>query len=186
MKITNTIFKNFTLASLNQRMENFTIDFIISSSLGVLIAYLSSTSFLNFIIIYYVVRFVYYFIFEYYFDRTLGKYDTQTKIVNIDNSKPSIFQLVKRNLSRFFSLISAVDDEERAIHDIFSQTFVITDKNLKKIEIWNLLEKVINLLNLAFFFFFIYQYNRQQSFDMLKILLPILIITILINVLKKK
>lgn len=135
MKITNKKYKNLNLANEEERSENLIIDFIISSIFGIIIAFLTFKSFTIAFLIYILVRFIYYFTFEYIFDRTPGKYQTQTKVVNRTGQKPTLIQLITRNLSRFISVFSGISDNERAIHDSLSNTFVIKNKELKKIEI---------------------------------------------------
>lgn len=145
MKITNTKYPNHNLANETERGENLGIDFILSSVLGIaaVVIYfmliddyrhipfkIKATAFL----IYLLVRFVYYFVFELLFSRTPGKFQTQSIVVDKDGNKPNIFQLFIRNLSRFMSVFSGISDDERAIHDQVSNTFVIKNSNLKRVE----------------------------------------------------
>ena len=156
MKITNSIYPNHNLANETERGDNLGIDFIISSIFGLTavviyfatLEYGSHIPFKNKAIafsIYLAVRFVYYFIFELWFSRTPGKFQTQTIVVNKDGGKPNVIQLLTRNIVRFISIISGISDDERAIHDVASNTFVIQDSNLKKIELkrfWHLLTTI--------------------------------------------
>ncbi len=135
MKINNKKYKNLTLANEEERGENLIIDFVISSVLGLVIAFLTFQNFTLAFIFYLFTRFIYYFLFESLFGRTPGKYQTQTKTLNQIGKKPTLFQLIIRNLSRFISILSGVSDNERAIHDNLSNTFVIKDTELKKIEL---------------------------------------------------
>ena len=80
------------------------------------------------------MRFAYYFCFEAIYSRTPGKFQTQSIVVDKDGNKPSIFQLFTRNISRFLSVFSGISDDERAIHDQISNTFVVHDSELKKVE----------------------------------------------------
>jgi len=145
MKITNNIYPNHNLANETERGENLGIDFILSSIFGIaaVVIYflliddyrvipfkIKATAFL----IYLLVRFTYYFCFEAIYSRTPGKFQTQSKVVDKDGNKPSVFQLIIRNLSRFLSVFSGISDDERAIHDQISNTFVVHDSTLKKVE----------------------------------------------------
>jgi uncharacterized RDD family membrane protein YckC len=145
MKITNNIYPNHNLASETERGENLGIDFILSSIFGIaaVVIYfyliedyrvipfkIKATAFL----IYLLVRFAYYFCFEAIYSRTPGKFQTQSIVVDKDGNKASVFQLITRNLSRFLSVFSGISDDERAIHDQISNTFVVHDSELKKVE----------------------------------------------------
>lgn len=171
MKVTNKIYKNLNLAHEDNRADNFGIDLSISSSIGVLIAYLTYTSFGYAVLIYFLVRFCYYFCFEFYLGRTLGKFQTQTKVVTINGEKPTILQLIKRNISRFFSLISGVSDKERAIHDILSNTFVVKDLGLKKINIKQLLLLVFNLLVCGYWIYLHLSEPQLKDIDIIVVLI---------------
>lgn len=133
MQVTNKQYPALNLANEDDRTENFVIDFVFSSVAAISIAYANHTGFAIGILIYYVVRFLYYLIFEMIFGRTLGQFQTQTKAVNSNNERPSLSQLYIRNSTRFFSLLSALSDEETAIHDTLSHTFVVKDTSLRKL-----------------------------------------------------
>ena len=169
MKITHQIYPNHNLANETERGENLGIDFILSSILGiaaVLIYFLiiddyvyipfkiKATAFL----IYLSVRFVYYFAFELVFSRTPGKFQTQSKVVNKEGVKPSIFQLFLRNISRFISVFSGLSDDERAIHDQISNTFVVRDSSLKRVESR---QYMILLFNVILGAFWIYYFTKK-------------------------
>ena len=154
MKITNEKYKNLNLANEGVRGDNLIIDFIISSVIGLSISFLTFKSYTMALLCYLLVKFLYYFCFEYFFGRTPGKYHTQSKVVNKDGGKPTTTQLIIRNLSRFFSVLSGVSDDERAVHDILSNTFVIHSLDLKKIGFKK------NLI-----FIFIFSYAGVRIFD---------------------
>ena len=145
MKITNDKYKNLNLANEEERGENLIIDFIISSIFGLVIAFLTFKNFTVAFLIYLLVRFIYYLAFESLLGRTPGKYQTKTKVVNRIGEKPTLVQLIKRNLSRFVSILSGISDDERAIHDNLSNTFVIKNNELKKIEFKQPLILIFNL-----------------------------------------
>jgi len=173
MKITNTKYKNLNLANEEERGENLIIDFIISSIFGIIIAFLTFKNFALSFLIYLIVRFIYYISFESLFGRTPGKYQTQTKVVNRVGEKPTIIQLIKRNLSRYISLPSGISDDERAIHDNLSNTFVIKNMKLKKIEIKQPLILIFNLSLVGFWIYFFGTKSELKMFD--KVMLSILI-----------
>ncbi|OUS00978.1 hypothetical protein A9Q86_09540 [Flavobacteriales bacterium 33_180_T64] len=182
MKITNKKYTNFNLASEDERGENLIIDFIISSVFGLGIAFLTFKNFTLAFLVYLLVRFIYYFCFESSFSRTPGKYQTQTIVVNQNGEKPTIFQLIKRNLSRFISLPSGISDDERAIHDYLSNTFVIKNTKLKnielnKIEIKQPLILIFNLSMLGFWIYIIGSKPRLKTLDI--IILIVLVLTLI-------
>ncbi|MCL5246556.1 RDD family protein [Cellulophaga sp. 20_2_10] len=148
MKITNTKFTDFNLASEDTRIENFYIDFILSSLIAAPIAtyfYIETDSILYFIVLFYSFRWLYYMIFEMTCGRTPGKFETRSIVVDAKKQRPHFLRLAIRNWSRFYSVLSAVSDDEIALHDKHSKTFVIEDKSLKKINF----KKIVFLLFLV-------------------------------------
>ncbi|WP_299117401.1 RDD family protein [uncultured Winogradskyella sp.] len=176
MKITNEIYTNLNLANENDRGDNLIIDFVISSLLGVLVAWLTFYDLISAIAVYYIVRFFYYFIFEMYTGRTLGKYQTQTMVIDKDGYIPSKIQLIIRTLSRFVSVFSGISDDEKAIHDYTSNTFVIKDKKLKKIEFKQPLIFLFHQTILVYFAYYFYDKPRQAFIDVFVLVLLILAI----------
>ena len=87
------------------------------------------------------------------YQRTPGKFETQTIVTNTDGGKPSVFQLLKRNLSRFFSLFSFVSDSEKTIHDEISGTVVVKNIKLKKIKFKRISIISFNLLFSSYWIF---------------------------------
>lgn len=105
----------------------------------------------NYVIQIFVLIFVlYYFLLEYFFSKTLGKFLTRTKVVSKDESKVSVLQCLGRVISRFLpfeylsfiiggvlgidSKINSFSDYLTTItkkttfwHDSFPQTLVIED-----------------------------------------------------------
>lgn len=148
MKITNTKFIDFNLASEDARIENFYIDFILSSLIAAPIAtyfYIETDSILYLIAIFYSCRWLYYMIFEMICGRTPGKFETRSIVVGAKKQRPHFLRLAIRNWIRFYSVLSAVSDDEIALHDKLSKTFVIQDKSLKKINF----KKIVFLLFLV-------------------------------------
>lgn len=186
MKVTNKVFSNLFLASENERAENFGIDFTISSFLALIVIYFIYSDVKIAFLTYFVVRFIYYFSFEIIFSRTPGKFETLTLVVNSEGNKPSIFQLLTRNIIRFISIFSGVSDNERAIHDSISNTFVIKDNTLRKIEF----KKIAYLIyNVSLFIYLLsivveyfskeYQIDSKSTIDISIILTVIACISIL-------
>ena len=181
MKITNEKYKNLNLANEEERGENLIIDFIISSIFGLVIAFLTFKNFTVAFLIYLLVRFIYYLGFESLLGRTPGKYQTKTKVVNIIGEKPTLVQLIKRNLGRFVSILSGISDDERAIHDNLSNTFVIKNNELKKIEFKQPLILIFNLSLVGFWIYYFGTKSKLESID--KIMLVILILAFIYGLL---
>jgi uncharacterized RDD family membrane protein YckC len=74
-----------------------------------------------------IVIFVFYFLQEFFFGKTIGKFITKTRIVDKTGNKPSLILLVLRNISRLipFDALTYLSKEKRGLHDIFSSTYVI-------------------------------------------------------------
>lgn len=188
MKITNQIYPNHNLANETERGENLSVDFILSSILGaaaVAIYFLiiedyttipfkiKATAFL----IYLLVRFVYYFTFELLYSRTPGKFQTQSKVVNKDGEKPSVFQLLIRSLSRFISVFSGISDDERAVHDTISNTFVVQDGALKRVESRQYMILIFNvILGIVWLYYFTKMTGKSSSKNAL--LIALILVTI--------
>jgi len=66
---------------------------------------------------------------ELLFRKTIGKFITQTNVINSLGLKPTILQLIIRNASRLipFEAFTYLSKEKRGLHDIFSKTYVIKD-----------------------------------------------------------
>ncbi|WMI68259.1 RDD family protein [Mangrovimonas sp. YM274] len=186
MKITNEKYKNLNLANEEERGENLIIDFIISSFFGVVIAFLTFKNFTIAFLTYILIRFIYYFTFEYLYGRTPGKYQTQTEVVNGTGEKPNIGQLIKRNISRFISILSGISDDELAVHDNLSNTFVIKNTLLKKIEIKQPLIFIFYLSLIAYYIHFFSTQSELELYDIIFLTaMVILFIYVLIIGIKK-
>lgn len=187
MKITHQKYPNHNLANETERGENLGIDFILSSILGLLVVaiiyliypsiILGFSIYLKAFAIYLGVRFVYYFCFEVMYSRTPGKFQTQTKVVNKDGKKPSIFQLLIRSISRFISIFSGISDDERAIHDTISNTFVVQDSTLKRIESRQPMILLFNLLLVVCWIYY-FTVNLDKSSSETALLLALILATV--------
>lgn len=65
--------------------------------------------------------------------RTIGKYITKTKVVDIHGNVPSLGVIFKRSFSRIipFDAFSFLGDEGRGWHDTISETYVVDVEKLK-------------------------------------------------------
>jgi uncharacterized RDD family membrane protein YckC len=81
-----------------------------------------------------LIMFLYYFLTEVYFSRTLAKLVTRTVVVASDGSKPTIKMIFIRTLSRFiiFEALSYLGSVSRGWHDSLSGTYVVKKKKLAK------------------------------------------------------
>lgn len=145
-KITDSLF-----ASQSQRLLNAIIDslfiYILILSAGTTIV-LVAEAMNNFVlsswveemsipeIVFYslLILFLYYFLTEVYFSRTVAKLITKTIVVNYDGSKPTIKMIFIRTLSRFIPLegLSYLGSVPRGWHDALSRTYVVQKKEFLK------------------------------------------------------
>lgn len=81
-----------------------------------------------------IVAFLYYYITEVYFSRTISKLLTHTIVVNVDGAKPSKRSFFLRTCCRFipFEAFSFFALVPRGWHDTFSNTYVVKKRKLNK------------------------------------------------------
>jgi uncharacterized RDD family membrane protein YckC len=81
-----------------------------------------------------LILFLYYFLTEVYFSRTLAKLVTRTIVVKKNGSKPTVREIFIRTLSRFivFEGLSYLGSISRGWHDSLSGTYVVKKKRLVK------------------------------------------------------
>lgn len=133
-------------ASKGKRFANYLIDFFFLYLLAMLCGLLyfifldtSSDVYLEedvedsllFNVISLIVYVAYYFIFETFFKgKTLGKYLTKTRTVDIDGSVPTTGAILKRSFSRIvpFDAFSFLGSQDTGWHDRWSNTMVIDEK----------------------------------------------------------
>jgi uncharacterized RDD family membrane protein YckC len=79
-----------------------------------------------------LILFLYYFLTEVYFSRTLAKLITRTVVVKKDGAKPTVKMIFIRTLSRFivFEGLSYLGSVSRGWHDSLSGTYVVKKKRL--------------------------------------------------------
>ena len=72
--------------------------------------------------------------FEYFFQKTPGKFLTKTKVIDAYGNRPEIGPLILRSIIRMvpFEALSCLSD--RGWHDTWSETFVVPDKEAKKLK----------------------------------------------------
>ena len=103
--------------------------FDISDSIGVLfIGFIHVNS--MFIISYSL----YYIIFEYFFQKSPGKFLTKSRVIDVYGNKPSISNIIIRSVIRLvpFEVFSCLSD--RGWHDRWSDTFVVPDEEAIKLK----------------------------------------------------
>ena len=76
-----------------------------------------------------IVYIGYYTLMEYSLGKTVGKLITQTEVITLDESHPSLLNCLGRSLGRLipFNAISFLF-AERGIHDVVSLTYVVSRK----------------------------------------------------------
>ncbi len=82
---------------------------------------------LNFWIIFAIILFVYYTLLELAFGRTIGKFTSYSKVVNLNGKKANILQILVRSVIRL-TLIDAFFFpffNEKTLHDVLSKTQVV-------------------------------------------------------------
>lgn len=139
------------LAERNSRIVNLIIDFIVTTILNVGLAagcnwlydYTGIDGFqigpaamanIRYTLMGLCVHIVYYGLFETLSMRTLGKYVTNTMVVNRDGSRPDTNRILIRTLCRQipFEIISFLGVYPIGWHDTFSKTLVVDAAKLKK------------------------------------------------------
>jgi len=132
------------LATRGQRFMNCILDLLIVHTVLISIAttvaiigditnnndlsdWAKSTTTLERLFFWAVILFLYYFLTETYFSRTIAKYFTKTIVVTKDGSRPNKRTISIRTLSRFIPLeaLTFLSGDLRGLHDLFSDTYVV-------------------------------------------------------------
>ena len=124
------------LASKNIRVLHLIIDIILIRILGYGVTYLIysigygfilETEKLNGYLLGALMVFLYYFIFEGFFQMTPAKFITKSIVVNRDGSKPSFGKIGIRSILRLvpFEALSFFGKDSFGLHDSGSKTYVI-------------------------------------------------------------
>ncbi len=86
----------------------------------------------------YVLFFPFFYktIFEFSFGKTIGKFFTSTKVVQMDGEKISFGQAIIRSLTRYSMILDMISilfikDRNKTLHDVLSKTRVVTDNYYK-------------------------------------------------------
>jgi uncharacterized RDD family membrane protein YckC len=121
------------IANRGSRLTNYIIDTISFMFILILHAFVldgwlhlipeDGSSFLA--LYFFILYFGYHFLFEYFWGRTPGKFFTNTIVVDISGTKPTLKALFIRNLSRLIPLDPFSFIINTGWHDSFSQTNVI-------------------------------------------------------------
>jgi uncharacterized RDD family membrane protein YckC len=120
------------IASKTKRLANFAIDFcILITGVFALISYLAIENawmwFFEDLYLFQVIGIIsYYFLFEWIFGRTPGKFITRTKVVAVSGNKPNFGQILGRTLARIvpFEVLSFLGKNSLWWHDRWSNTLV--------------------------------------------------------------
>ena len=80
--------------------------------------------------------FIYYTFFEYIFQRTPGKFLTRSIVINEYGNKPTLKNIAIRSISRLmpFEQMTCLSAKNRGWHDVWSNTFLISNKELRRIQ----------------------------------------------------
>lgn len=102
---------------------DITVDFLFQKSNHIIFRYSGILSLFGIILIYYSVM-------EILFQKTVGKFVTQTKVVKLNGEKPTPWNIIGRTLCRFipFDNISYLF-VRNGLHDYLSKTKVLRDLN---------------------------------------------------------
>ena len=132
------------LASRGQRLLNYLIDIIIIYTIIIVLVFVTvfleelaggaaiyewTQSMINLegYLLFYLVMFTYYIIFEAYFSRTIAKYITKTLVVTEDGLPVDLKTIVQRTFCRIipFDPFSFLGNPSRGWHDSISNTYVV-------------------------------------------------------------
>lgn len=147
-------------ASAGNRFANYIVDligyYILAIILGVILGLLeligvrlletvSSMGTIGDLLFTICLWIIYFFIFEFFTQKTLGKLITKTIVVMEDGSKPTFQDVFIRSLCRFipFEAFSFLGSEVRGWHDSMSNTYVVNEAKFKaKMESSNELDQI--------------------------------------------
>ncbi|MDD4972107.1 MAG: RDD family protein [Paludibacter sp.] len=144
-KLENEVTNNvkFNYVSKNVRISNYAIDLlallILEVIFGIFIIFIAGkdSSLYSFLFVdsigriffVFFLNLFYYTIFEATTGKTIGKYFTKSKVINLHGEKPEVLRVLLRSICRFIPLdqISFLFDEESGWHDTISKTMVIKE-----------------------------------------------------------
>lgn len=97
-----------------------------------------------FVVTYFFSSFFYYLIFESIFGRTIGHFITGAMVLNEYGKKPSFKNVLIRSITRYTPLDSISSFENRAWHDLWSNTLVVHRKRYNSLILKLELEGILN------------------------------------------
>lgn len=121
-------------AGFGVRVFNFVVDTLIVFGLSYLLYEIVKfyaihwrTYYFNFSQVFFFTVFLYYFIFEFIFLKSIAKFITYTKVYNLQGKRPALWQIFVRSLVR--SVLLPLDPFalpflDKTLHDYFSRTNV--------------------------------------------------------------
>jgi len=127
----------FVYASKWQRFANMLIDdfgyIVLAAIMGASVAFVGGENAVALmdsipdVIFGYSILIVYYFSFEFFTGRTLGKLITRTRVVDDDGNKPSWRKILGRTFTRIvpFEAFTFLGKNGRGLHDRWPKTYVI-------------------------------------------------------------
>ncbi len=129
-------FGHFILDYLVYLSILYIFEYIINMLLASSSTYLNLTIALGYNIVGIFLYPVYYTIFEYYFQRTPGKFLTKTLVIDEYGNKPGLKNIMLRSVCRLvpFEFVSCYGDKySYGWHDRWSETWVVTEKELEEL-----------------------------------------------------
>jgi uncharacterized RDD family membrane protein YckC len=133
--------RNFNLSQLahwSQRLFNLVIDMAVIIGLQIIILYslknvitpIYSESSFN--LLFGIIAFFYYVIFEYFTGKTIGKFIIKTRVLTDGGQKPTLKTIIVRTLCRFipFEMISCINVRAHGWHNTLSKTIVLPDSEV--------------------------------------------------------
>jgi len=129
LRVINYIFDSFCLCILILIYFIFHLKYIASSHPTLIESYFKE--FQLPVIMFFSIRFAYYFLFEYFTNKTIGKYFTKTILQSRSGGRLTINQCFIRSISRLipFEGLSLMFWKNECIHDWLSNTIVVKVDN---------------------------------------------------------
>ena len=125
-------------ANKSKRIVNVIVDnciiFFIYTPISLFAYYFLNLHEKIYTLVYFFIVLVYYGFFETYYQQTLGKMLTKTKVVTLQGEAPSIWKIFIRTIVRYnpFDVLSYLFGLGKGQHDYFSKTIVVDCVVVKK------------------------------------------------------
>ncbi|MEO6174366.1 MAG: RDD family protein [Flavobacterium circumlabens] len=111
------------------------------------------------IVFFYLIKFMYYLMFESIFKNTPAKFLTACYVTDEDGNSPDFSMILKRTLLRFIPLESLSFLMGKNLHDDYSDTYVINNKRDPKTE-----KRYLQILSISFIIMLVvYFYNLSTT-----------------------